>query len=531
MSFIVRDPCDEGVIRTSHPGAKPCERTARSWVLAATILGSSMVFIESTVINVALPALQRALGATVIDMQWVVNSYILFLSSLILLGGTLGDRFGRRRVFMIGVALFTVASILCGLSRTALQLIGARAVQGVGGALLTPGSLAIISASFAEGDRGRAIGLWSGFSAMTTAIGPVLGGWLIDTFSWRWIFFINVPIAIAVLLISARRVPESRDEAAGRLDIAGALTVTGGLGALTWGLLESSDGGFAQPTILAAIGAGTILLARFVLLESRSPSPMVPLRLFRSGTFAGANLLTLFLYAALSGSLFFLPLDLIQVHDYSATAAGAALMPFIVLITLLSRWSGGLVARFGARTPLIIGPLISAVGYGLFILPGTDGSYWTTFFPAVTVMGLGMAISVAPLTTTVMNAVPTRQAGTASGINNAVSRVAGLLAIALFGILMLAVFANTLSGALDSEGLPASLRDSILAHRSSLAAIPLPDGTTAEAAGLARDLIDASFVHGFRAVMILAATLAAASSLVAWLMIEPRRSAVTGPAD
>jgi EmrB/QacA subfamily drug resistance transporter len=521
LAFVVRDPCDEGVVRSGRNGDAPCERAVRVWVLVATILGSSMVFIEGTVINVALPALQRALGATVVDIQWVVNAYTLFLAALILLGGTLGDRFGRRRVFMTGVAIFTIASILCGLAQSTLQLIIARGVQGIGGALLTPGSLAIISASFPEEERGKAIGLWSAFSALTTAVGPVLGGWLIDTLSWRWVFFINVPFALVVLAVSARRVPESRDENAGNLDLPGAITATAGLAALTWGLLESSERGYTDIPVILAAAVGLALLALFVMLEARAASPMMPLRMLRSRTFAGANILTFCLYAALSASLFFFPLDLIQVHGYSATAAGAALLPFIVLMTMLSRWSGGLVARYGARKPLIIGPLVTAAGFALFIPPGTSGSYWTTFFPAVLVMGLGMAFSVAPLTTTVMNAVPDRQAGTASGINNAVSRVAGLFAIAIAGILMVVVFSDALGTALAEADLPANLRDTIMAQRSSLAAIAIPEDVAADVAERARAAIGTAFVHGFRAVMILATALAAASALVAWLCISP----------
>lgn len=499
----------------------PCPPSAKPWVLAATILGSSMVFIEGSVVNVALPALQAALNATVVDIQWIVNAYMLFLAALILLGGSLGDRFGRKRVFMFGVVIFTLASIACGLSQSVEQLIAARALQGIGGALLTPGSLAIISASFAEHERGRAIGLWSGFSAITSAVGPLLGGWLIDTLSWRWIFFINVPLAVAVILISSSYVPESRDEeATGRLDWLGAALVTFGLGGLTYGLLESSVRGLGDPLVLGALLLALGLLTTFIKVERRKRAPMVPLGLFKSATFSGANLLTLFLYAALSGALFFLPLNLIQVQGYSATAAGAALLPFILLLSVLSRWSGGLVARFGAKLPLIIGPLVVAVGFGLFILPGIGGSYWTTFFPAVLTLGLGMALSVAPLTTTVMNAVPTHQAGTASGINNAVSRLAGLLAVAVFGIVMLAVFSTIFAGQLRALELPPNLQDTLYAERSSLAAISVPERVELELQHNIEASIDRAFISGFRVIMGLAAGLAMISALIAWRMIE-----------
>jgi EmrB/QacA subfamily drug resistance transporter len=480
-----------------------------------------MAFIEGSAVNVALPAFQLALGASVVGIQWIVNSYTLFLAALILLGGSLGDRFGRRRVFMIGIALFAVSSIACGLSADTRQLIIARAFQGIGGALLTPGSLAIITAAFPQGERGRAIGLWSGFSAITAAIGPVLGGWFVDNLSWRWIFFINVPIAIAVLVLSFRFVPESRDESArGRLDVRGALTGTAALATLTWGALESSNRGFGDPLILASLASGIALAFAFIQTERTSDSPMMPLRLFRSRAFAGANLLTLLLYAALGGALFFFPMNLVQVHGYSATAAGAALLPFILLLSVLSRWSGGLVGRYGARLPLTFGPIVAAAGFALFAVPGTGGSYATTFLPAVAVLGLGMALSVAPLTTTVMNSVPVETAGTASGINNAVSRTAGLFAVAAFGIVMILVFSARLEAELSAVEIPQALRDTILAGKQDLAAIALPaDLADGVRAGI-RDAVARAFVAGFRIVMLLAAVLAAASGLVAWRMID-----------
>src|SRR5881398_1858103 len=331
-------------------------------VLAATILGSSMAFIDGTVVNVALPALQNALNATVIDVQWVIEAYSLLLSALLLVGGSLGDRYGRRRVFLIGIVLFAFASAACGFAANIHQLIAARALQGLGAALLVPGSLAIISSSFSEDQRGRAIGTWSGFSAITTAIGPVIGGWLIEHLSWRAVFFINIPLALLVILISLWRVPESSDKENAGLDWWGAILGALGLGALVYGLIESSRLGFTDRSVGAALIAAAILLALFLILEARVPNPMLPLTLFRSRTFTGANLLTFLLYGALGGTLFFLPLNLIQVQGYSATAAGAALLPFILIISSLSRWSGGLIAKYGPKLPLIVGPLIAAFG-------------------------------------------------------------------------------------------------------------------------------------------------------------------------
>ena len=497
-------------------------------ILAATILGSSMAFIDGTVVNVALPALQRELGATVTDVQWVVEAYALFLSALLLVGGSLGDRFGRRRIYALGVALFTVSSVACGLAAGVRLLVVARAVQGIGAALLVPGSLAIISASFSERERGRAIGTWSGFSAMTAAIGPVLGGWLIEHLSWRWAFFVNVPIAAAVLGLLFWRVPESRaPETSELLDVAGAALVTMGLGGVVFALIEPSLRGFRDPWIVGALVLGVVALIAFVVVEARGSAPMVPLRLFRSRAFTGANLLTLLLYGALGGTLFFLPLDLIQVHGYGPTAAGAALLPFIAPMFVLSRWSGGLVDRFGPRLPLIVGPSITAIGFALLARPGIDGGYWTTFFPAMVVLGFGMSLSVAPLTTTVMNAVDARRAGTASGINNAVSRVAGLLAVALMSVLVVHVFNADLDRRLARADLRPSLVRQLDSERLKLGAAQAPSDATEEERARIRGAVANAFVAGFRRTAWLAAALAVASAATAALTISGSRLART----
>ena len=396
-------------------------------------------------------------------------------------------------------------------------------MQGIGAALLVPGSLAIISASFSKADRGRAIGTWSGFTAIAAGVGPVLGGWLIEHVSWRWIFFINLPIAAVVLAITWWRVPESRDENAGeRLDILGAATVTLGLSGLVYGLIESGERGFKDTRVMGSLAAGVVLLLLFVVIErKRGSRAMMPLALFRSPTFTGANLLTLFLYGAMSGLMFFLPFNLIQVQGYSPTEAGAALLPFVLTMFVLSRWAGGLVQRYGAKLPLVLGPIVAAVGFALFILPGAGaGSYWTSFFPAVMVMSLGMAASVAPLTTTVMGAVEERHAGIASGINNAVSRTAGLISIAVFGIVMTGVFAQDLNASLQSLELPSETRAALEAQTSRLATISIPEQLEAETKQAIKRAIEESFVSGFRVVILMAAALALVSALFAWLLID-----------
>src|SRR5438445_278545 len=402
MWALFREPCDENVIR-SRAATAPCSKTSGRWVLAATILASSMAFIDGTVVNVALPALQSSLNATAVDLQWVIEAYSLLLSALLLVGGSLGDHYGRRRIFLIGVALFAAASAACGFAGDIRQLIAARALQGVGAALLVPGSLAIISSSFSENERGRAIGTWSGFSAITAGIGPVMGGWLIEHVSWR--------------------------------------------------------------------------------------------------------------------AVFFLPLNLIQVQHYSATAAGAALLPFILIISFLSRWSGGLIVSYGAKLPLIVGPLIAAIGFGLFMLPNVGGGYWTNFCPPILILGLGMAISVAPLTTTVMNSVASNRAGIASGVNNAVARTAGLLAIAVLGIVMLHVFSGSLDQRLAEYKLPSSASRSLQAQRTKLAAIAVPEDQDPATQQLIRRAIDESFVSGFRSIMAIGAVLAVASAVTALTLI------------
>lgn len=511
MVTFLRAPCDHIAISNVaiQKVSKPCEK----WILAATILGSSMAFIDGTVVNVAMPAFQQALHASVSQIQWVVEAYALTLSALLLVGGASGDLYGRRLVFLIGVVLFGVASLWCGLVASISQLIIARTIQGIGAALLVPGSLALISACFPEARRGKAIGTWSGFTAITTAAGPVLGGWLVEHVSWRAIFFINLPIAIAVFIITLYWVPESKNaNSRSGLDVSGALFATLALAAIVFGLIEWDGSTF----IIFIEIIGFCALAGFLYIEAHSASPMVPLNLFSSRNFSGANLITFFLYAALYGMFFFFPLSLIQIQGYTATEAGAALSPFILLLFFLSTWAGGLVEKFGPRLPLVIGPTISALGFALFLRSGIGGSYWIHFFPAVVVLGLGMAVSVAPLTTVVMNSVTQDYVGTASGINNAVARIAALLAIAVFGLIMTTLFNQQLMRGLKTSSLPVLVQQDILNQHSQLAAIKTNDEE-------AHGLVQTAFVSGYTTILWIALTLSLTSSLSAVIFIRPQK--------
>jgi EmrB/QacA subfamily drug resistance transporter len=514
MIGLGRAPCDAGVIRAAAdtPG---CEEHERRWVLVATILGSSLVFIDGSVVNVALPAIQADLHSSVEGAQWVVNAYMLMLAALVLVGGSAGDRFGRRLVFVLGIVVFTAMSIVCGLAPTVPVLVVGRALQGVGGALLVPGSLAIISAAYPARQRSKAIGTWAGFSAITTALGPVLGGWLVDAISWRAIFFINVPLALLTLGATFAGVPESRDPSGNAaVDWPGGLLATLGLGALAFGLTSASSLGWAS-AVDTALFAGVLGLACFIWHEARAPSPMVPLSVFRSSTFSAVNALTLLLYFAFTGALFLLPFDLIRIQGYSATLAGAAFLPSTLIMGGLSRWSGGLIDRFGAKTPLAVGAIVAAAGIALFAVPGIGGSYWTSFFPAMTVLGLGMAVSVAPLTTTVMGAVEEQHAGTASGINNAISRVAGMLAVAILGAVAVGAFGTALDARLAKLHLDPETRLALEAEVPKLAEATVPSVIQGPERQTLQRALEESFVASFRLTMIVAAGAALTGALCA----------------
>jgi EmrB/QacA subfamily drug resistance transporter len=481
-----------------------------------------MSFIDGSAVNVILPILQRDFSATAADVQWVVEAYALFLAALILLGGSLGDIYGRKRMYMLGIAIFAAGSLACAIAPRIDVLIGARCLQGIGAALMVPESLALISTTFSGAERGRAIGTWSAFASITGAVGPILGGYLAQHASWRWVFLINLPLALAVVLICWKGFPDSRDaDAPRKIDLAGSLLATRALGACTYGLIRSQGGVFDAAGV-GAIALGLVLGAAFAWTERHVAAPMLPPSLFRSTTFRAANLYTLLLYATLGGSLYFVPFVLIDVQHYTPSAAGASFVPFIALQFALARWSGGLIARFGARAPLVIGAVFAALGFAAFALPGEGGTYWTTYFPAITLLGIGGVFFVAPLTTTVFNAVSTEESGTASGVNNAVARTAGLLAIAGFGIVLSGAFAQRLNAEISGAHLTPQTIGVVESHRGQLFAGGVPPEIKASDRPLVAQIVRDSFLAGFRAVMVVSVVLSLMAAALAAAFI-PRR--------
>lgn len=515
--------------------------TTGLWVLFATISASSMGFIAQGALNPALPTIQESLNASGADILWIVNVYQLLLGALILVGGSLGDHYGRKRVYMIGIVIFAVASFACGIAPTTTTLIICRAAQGVGGALMIPGSLAIISAYFDSSTRGRAIGTWSSFTTMTSVLGPTLGGALADVGLWRAVFFINLPLAAVALYALVVHVPESKDDTAPKqLDYLGALLVTLGLAGIVYGFTEigrvGMDDGLGNPLLIGPLLFGFVFMVLFVIVEARSNHPLMSLKLFRSRTFAGANLLTLMLYGALGGALFFLPLNLIQIQGYSATAAGLATLPFSILLVLISPWAGGLVDRIGPRPPLIGGPILVGFAFILLAVPSMVDtgnllvffpvSYFFTYLPGLLLFGVGMGIVVAPLTTTVMGSVPQHNAGTASGINNAVSRSSGVLATAVLGGIALLSFTSGVLADVDDLGLRPQSTVALEAETEDLAAARVPYEITAQFSLIkvveVRQALDASFIYTFRLIMLIGAGMSFISALMAYLLIEER---------
>ncbi len=508
---------------TQENASTPAER----WVLTSAILASAMGFIDSSALNVALPTIQSSLGANGTQLLWVVNGYLLMLAALILIGGSLGDRLGRKRVFSIGIAVFIAGSLGSGLSPTTDALIAARIVQGIGGAMMIPGSLALISAVYSDARRGQAIGTWSAVTTLVTVIGPVLGGVLSGAGLWRLIFLINIPIGMVALFILSSRVPESANPGAKPIDYVGTVFATISLGGLTYGFISAPQMGFGAPAVLITLTIGVVAAIAFIYTESRSSHPMLPLSLFRSRVFSGANLLTLFLYGALSASSFFMSLNLVQVQGYSETQAGMAFLPFSFFLAGLSRWTGRWADRHGYRIPLILGPAIVGLGFVVLSQVGVTygpSTYWTTFLPGILLFGLGMGITVAPLTSAVMGSVHRDLSGTASGVNNAVSRTAGVLTIAVLGSLALLAFQSQLQARTAAIDLSPQVQQSLLAGAGQLGNTPLPPGVQGTAAAQVKEAIRQSFAGMFSTIMLVNAGMAFLAAGITILFIHPLRA-------
>jgi EmrB/QacA subfamily drug resistance transporter len=472
----------------AQPEARIAFGTARArWVLAATALGSGMAFLDGTVVNVALPSMGEDLGAEISGLQWIVNGYMLMLASLILLSGSLGDRLGRRRTFVAGVIWFALASLICAVAPNLEVMIAGRILQGIGGALLTPGSLAILQTSFQPSDRAKAVGTWSGLTSVAAAVGPFVGGTLVDSGSWRWIFVINLPLAAATVLVTLRHIPETRDETAtGKLDVAGAALATVGLAGLTFGLISAGDRGFGDALVLVTLTIGVLGLAAFVEVERRSSHPILPPGIFSNLRFTGANLVTVAVYGALGTATFLLVVYLQTALGYEALQAGAALLPMTLLMLTLSGYAGALSEKIGARILMTVGPLFMAGGFLLMMRVQPGSHYVTSVLPSVVVLGIGLVCTVAPLTATVLSAVEDHHAGVASGVNNAIARTAQLMAVA---------------------------------------AIPLAAGITGDSY---RD--PAAFSDSFQTAMWISASLAVAGAVLAWVTLAPGKTSQP-PAD
>ena len=497
------------------------------WLMVAAVLASSMAFIDATALNVALPALQKALNAGGAELFWVLNAYLLIMAALILIGGVLGDRLGRKRVYMIGISVFVIGSFACGCSGSATMLIVCRIVQGAGGALMIPGSLSLISASFNESERGKAIGTWGSFTTMVTVGGPIVGGALADAGLWRDLFFMNIPLGLGSLLILWFKVPESRGEGSGKpLDLWGALTVARGLALVTFGCLRFPAAGWRDWLVLAALGGGVVLLGVFLVIERRSANPMLPLSLFRNPVFSGVNALTFFLYGGLGIAMLFLPLDMVQVQGYSQMEAGLSFLPFTLLMIALSRPAGALADRYGPRVLLIAGP--AAVGVGMLMLSfvgrveGMSG-FWVSYFPGILVFGLGMAFTVVPLTAAVMGAVGQEFSGMASGVNNALSRVAGVFANAVLGALAVVVFTAAVAKRVDGLGLDGRDRQLVMAETSKLGDAKVPEEVKKASWDISEGVEAAykeGFVRAYAVILRIAAGLAFAGAGCAVIFVK-----------
>jgi len=508
-----RQPCDDA--RAWARPYLPCPARDKPWVLATAILGSSLAFVEGSVVNLALPAIQSDLETTSAGVQWVMNAYLLVLGSFMLVGGSLGDRYGLRIVFMLGTVIFGAGALGCALADSLPVLISARMLQGFGGALLVPTSLALIGSHFDAEERGRAIGTWAGASALTTAAGPVIGGWVVDVAGWPAVFLLVVPLAALTTAIAAWRIPVSPTRLEERLDYPGAVLLAASLALLLYGLVST---GPPVPRVAAA-GLAIVGVTAFLWREARYRAPMLPLSLFRSRRFSGANLITLLLYGALSGAFYFLPFNLIQVQGYSALQAGAAFLPFTLILGFGSTFAGGLLSRMSPRVLLTIGPAIAAAGFAALAIPSADASYVAGFLPGIVVSSVGMTLSIAPLTTVVLSSVGEGQSGVASGVNNTAARLAGVLAVAALTAVAIGHFSAALEGELRTRGVPAPLVERLSSDASRLAELGPPEGTDPDVAAAVRASVASAYVDTFRILVLASGALAALGGLIAWVSL------------
>ena len=509
--------------RPPSPATCSLSSSAGRWVLAATLLASAASFAVASAIAIALPSIQSFFGTDVSGMQWVLNANLLTLSAFLLIGGSLGDHYGRKRTFIIGMALFLAGAVASGFAPSIAVLIGCQAFQGLGAALMVPQSLAIINACFPEHERGRAIGLWAGISGGIAALGPWLGGWLVDTFGWPAVFWMTAPVIGVALLITVRFIPENRDRQKARLDWPGTLLVFIGLFGIAFGLISGPANGWGSSLVIGSLAAGLVALATFVLVDTRSDTPLVPISIFKAPLVSGANAVTLLVYFALNGVIIFTVLNLQQVQGYSATQAGLAMLPLTAVITFLAAPAGSLADRFGPRIQLVVGPLLVAVGISLLMTGGTNADYFRHFLPGLALVGLGMALVIAPITKSALS-VETRFSGSASGVNNAVARTAALLAIAVLGALILAVFVSNLGDTLQSSRLTRQQQLEIMAQQDKLGGIVIPDSFDESARDVAQTAIKESFVLSFRWAMGVCASLSLLGSIISFFAIrEPAR--------
>ncbi len=494
------------------------------FVMASTILASAMAFIDGTALNVILPSLQKSLNATGTDLFWILNAYLLMLASLILIGGSLGDKLGRKKIFTIGILIFLVGSLLCGFAADVLTMIIYRAIQGIGGALMIPGSLSLISSSINPDERGKAIGTWSAITTIVTMGGPVLGGFFGDAGLWRYIFFINIPIGLVAIFLLLTKVKETKnDDDDKSIDYAGAITIVAALSSLTFGFLEIPEVGLYNWKAYFFIISGTFLLLIFIMIEYKSKHPMMPLKLFSKKTFSGANLLTFFLYAGLGAGMLFLSLNMVQAQGYSQLQSGLTFLPFTILMILMARFSGALADKHGPRLLLIVGPAVAGLGFILLsLVKETNGfaDYWTTFFPGIMVFGFGMSLTVVPLTTAVMAAVDDHFSGTASGINNALTRISNVFANAVFGALAVVFFTGALQKNIASVSLNPHVKQEVIKESVNLGNAKVPDAVLASDKEMIKKAYRDSFIKVYTNIMLISAALCFTGAFMAFALIK-----------